>query len=335
MKIISKIQSDLDFDYSRLGFKTSTLKEQYNQLDSMQSFTLRHQDLFFRRGECNALNIDSLYTPLDDSFQSYNKVLVLQTNHFCNYCHCLIDVLPTIMYHDKHSASECIFTAGSPIMDILISLLGIKLDKTTLIYNNSAPKFFNTKSIGVKNEQLKRHTKKITAFKQHVEQHIDTNFGITRKNRLIYCSRNHSNDVRHSRKMEKSNEQAIIELLELYCKKNDLLFTLYTGEERGVTMSHINQLKLFREAKIVVGPHGGAMSNIIYCDPKNSPRICEFTSGTQTQIHAKSVFGKNYSRLNAHLPESIYDYNLIPFSKPSTEEFASIDIDNLKQFLKL
>jgi len=337
MKIISKIQSDLDFDYSRrFGIKNANLKEQYNQLDSTQSFTVRHQDVCgFYRGECNTLNIDSLLTTQNNNYQSYNKVLVLQTRFFDNYCHCLIDVLPTIMYHDKHSASECIFTAGSPLMDNLISVLDIKLDKTTFIYNNSGSKFFNTKSIGVKNAQLKRHIKKITAFKQHVEQHIDTNFGITRKNRLIYCSRNHSKDVRHSRKMGKSNEQEIIELLELYCKKNDLLFTLYTGEERGATMSYVNQLKLFREAKIVVGPHGGAMSNIIYCDPKNLPRICEFTSGTQTQIQAKAVFGKNYNNLNSNLLKSIYDYNLIPFSKNSTPDIATIDIDNLKQFLKL
>lgn len=338
MRIISKIQLDMDFDYSIYKDENeSKLKEQYNQLDSVKKFGLVERDVNSVCQNFNALNIDSLSAPRDDSFQSYNKVLVLQTRFYVNYCHCLIDVLPNIMYYDKHSVSECIFTGGSPLLASLISTLGIKLDKTTFIYNNPSPKFFNTNNIGIHDVGSdihgNRHIKKITAFKQHVDQHINTNFDINRKNRLIYCSRNHSKDVRHKRKMEKSNEQAIIELLELYCKKNDLLFTLFTGEERGITMSHINQLKLFREAKIVVGPHGGAMSNIIYCDPKNSPRICEFTSGTQVNAQNPD-FVKNYSLLNANLSESIYDYNLIPFSKDSTPDITSIDIDNLKDFLR-
>ena len=107
---------------------------------------------------------------------------------------------------------------------------------------------------------------------------------------------------------------------------------MFDGYKNGKHMTLSEQSKLFNEAKMVVGPHGGAMSNILYLDPNNNPVVCEFTGGNQSAIHGNSVFGKNYSNLYTRYFEEIYDYNLIPFTNDSTHEVTKIDIDNLKQF---
>ena len=76
------------------------------------------------------------------------------------------------------------------------------------------------------------------------------------------------------------------------------------------------------------------MANVIYMNPINRPKVCEFTSGTEVQVHG-GVFNKHYNMLYGYLFEEMYDYYLIPFSKDSTQQVTSIDINNLKKFLEI
>jgi hypothetical protein len=134
--------------------------------------------------------------------------------------------------------------------------------------------------------------------------------------------------------MDIDNESQIISLLKSYCIDNGLLFTIFNGEENGQIMSHINQLKLFSEAKIVVGPHGTAMSNVIYLNPLNDCKVCEFTSGTEKVIQGGKPFLKHYNLVYGFLLEEIFDYYLISFHQDSTPDITIIDIDNLTEFLR-
>jgi hypothetical protein len=340
MRVISKIERDHKYRYpaqcGHVHRNSKHLHEQYTVLEHERSFQVDKNTTqsWFRRGVMNDFTPDQLTVSYNINHATYNKVLVLQTAFQNNYCHNLIDNLQTLMYHDQYTEADHIFTGGSQLMKNQIETLGIKLNKTTLIDQNEQC-LFNTKCLCIYNVGIKRHIKKATMFKNHVDKYIDNNFEIPTKPRLIYCSRNHSKDVKHGRKMSQENENEIIMLLKQYCEENDLTYTLFTGMESGHTMPLVDQLKLFRQAKIVVGPHGGAMSNVIYLDPTNNPRVCEFTGGTQVQVHANAIFGKNYNNLNAHLFDEMYDYCLIPFAIGSTSQLTTIDIDNLKKFLTI
>lgn len=344
MKILTNLKPDVDFNYQarKKRFNEMFLHDRYKDIENVKSFAINYLDTnsIIRKSfdliTPNVLDIDSLVIPHDTSLPTYNKTLILQTRFSMDYGHCLHDVIPTIIYHDTHSPADHIYTPGSPLIDSLIKILGIKLQKTTFVNDGEKLTRFNTKSICAHNlfaAVHHRNIKKTILFKKHVDDYINNTYDIKINNRLIYCSRNHSNDVKHQRKMDEQNEQEILNILRHYSQENNLLFTLYTGEENGKTMSHANQLKLFREAKVVIGPHGSAMANVIYLDPNLSPAVCEFTSGTEVCVQSLD-FKKNYSYVNGHLLEKIYNYNLIPFIKGSTKIHTLIDVENIKQFLR-
>ena len=181
---------------------------------------------------------------------------------------------------------------------------------------------------GLVSESLCRLGANVTAI-DFVKNNIKTEIN----NRLIYCTRNTSSDTKHGRMMEHANEMKIVDMLKKYCIKNNLIFTMFNGQENGKTMSHIKQLELFNQARVVVGPHGSAMANTIYLNPQNNPKICEFTSGTEVQVHG-GIFNKHYNALFGYLFDEIYECYVIPFTKNSTRDITSIDTLNLKKFLE-
>ena len=252
-----------------------------------------------------------------------------------NYGHCLHDVLPTIMYHDLHSSADHIFCPKSKVLNSLIELFDIKFSKTTFI-NPSQTISVNTSKICVYRLNIVgqyRHKRKILPFKDLINKKFETDNHLGDYARLIYCTRNTSTDVRNKRLMNDQNEKNIIDLLEEFAKTQNLIFTIFNGQENGRTMSHKNQANLFREASVVVGPHGSAMANVLYLDDNRKPTICEFCSGTEVQIHG-GVFDKHYNALYAYTFDNLYDYYLIPFEKSSTRFETAIDTENLKKFLK-
>ena len=262
-----------------------------------------------------------------------DNICIINVQFPNNYGHCLHDVIPQLLYLDKQSKYDKIYTSGNPILHSLLNMIQIKFEKICFV-ENKEEKLIMGQNVQIQNWPAyhKRDINKTRLIKQEINEFIKNNIKTEVNNRLIYCTRNTSSDAKHGRMMNHENEKEIVELLKKYCDKNDLLFTMFNGQEDGKTMSHIKQLKLFNEAKIVVGPHGSAMANVIYLNPKNKPRVCEFTSGTEVQVHG-GIFNKHYNFLFGYLFDEIYDYNLIPFSKNSTPEFTSIDVDNLNRFL--
>ncbi|MDO7613708.1 MAG: glycosyltransferase family 61 protein, partial [Crocinitomicaceae bacterium] len=239
------------------------------------------------------------------------------------------------LYIDQQSKYDKIYTSGTPILYSLFEMIQVKFKKIHFVEQQKEELIMDCADVEIQNWPAyhKRNINKTRLIKQAIDEFIKNNIKTEVNNRLIYCTRNTSSDAKHGRMMNHENEKEIVELLKKYCDENHLLFTMFNGQEDGKTMSHIKQLKLFNEAKIVVGPHGSAMANVIYLNPKNKPRVCEFTSGTETQIHG-SAFDKHYNFLFGYLFDEIYDYNLIPFDKSSTSEFTSIDVDNLRGFIK-
>lgn len=247
-----------------------------------------------------------------------------------NYGHCLHDVLPYICYLDSLKKFQ-IYTSHTRMIESLMETYDLNLhdvkfvDKSCVITNKHVHMF---------NEPITRDKQRSWALKKHIDNKI-TKLGICNNNRLIYCTRNIGSGHGHKRPLDSSCENEIVSMLRQHCEKNNLHFTLFYNEHPdGTKMSHLEQMMLFSEAKIVVGPHGSAMANCIYLNPGNDCKICEFTSGTQKQIHG-GVFDKHYANLFDYIFEDYLDYYLIPFTRDSTGERSRINTDNLNRFLNM
>jgi len=267
-------------------------------------------------------------------FTEFNKISIFRSNFSNNYGHCLHDILPSLLYLDRFSNSDVILSPITDLMASLINVTGLSFKKVRFLkVRESVNLRFKTKTQFTFSLQ-QRNFDMSFLFKESLESHLSQTIHTDINNRLIYCTRNTSSDVKHGRRMLDSNEKTIINLLKSYAEDNNLFFTLFNGQENDKTMTHKKQMLLFREAKIVVGPHGSAMANVIYLNPKNKPSVCEFCKGEySTNVNHGSPFTKNYNNLNAFVFEGLYNYALIPYEKGSTNKKTFIDIVNLKNFL--
>lgn len=348
MKIISKIDDDKNFEYPLDKMSDSTQNNHFVNISNtktvLKGFSISPSPIFIKTlQDLNSQKIyglearlGSYYYFLDHELKkqatpSYSRIKVLNIPWVENYGHCLHDVIPKLLYEEANSDCDVIYTCASSLLDSLTSLFQVRFKKVVLL-DNIEIKVFSDELIVENHEAFHiRDKEKVKLFKSQIDSVIEREYKSNISNRLIYCSRNGEN-VTHGRKMDEENEIEIISELKLFCLKKNLIFTFFNGQEDGATISHLNQIKLFSEAKIVVGPHGSAMANIIYLNPRNKCSVCEFTSGTEVVVQTGS-FIKHYNSLYGHLPGDLYDYFLIPFCANSTRHVTSIDIDNLREFL--
>jgi len=352
MKIHSKLKADLDYlqvyeNQKKQYFRDKHLMENWNLLQpDRQGVTIKGRQLESLGAPQDetkkirvpiSIKLNEITTQTIPNARHIIKFWLLQNAFASNYCHSLIDNIPTILYHDKTSDADVIYTLGSKLLIDQLKHHDIHLNKTIFLNPNETVSFNSQAVCCINSNPGTRHRKKLVNFiNEYVNHSVNCKSTTNIKNRLIYATRNYSDsNLQIRRKIQDDNELEIIKLLKQYCDNNNLIFTLFDGYKNNKRMTLSEQSKLFNEAKMVVGPHGGAMSNILYLDPQNNPIVCEFTGGTQSPIHANSVFVKNYSNLYTRYFEEIYDYNLIPFTYDSNIQVTKVDIDSLKQFLNL
>lgn len=330
MYIISENQKDISFDLQQIynsGPSPDELK-----LDNISHLThikvyKHHHGLNVTVGHPGSTYVNK------PARSSGTKILVLNLPFFDNYGHCLHDVIPKLLWYDRNHAADIIYTCSSTLLISLLSLFEIKFTKIRFVETDID---LTANNIYIENHPGYhiRDKEKNRVLKTIIDKRCDIINTSRERNLLIYCTRNHSTDTNHGRMMDKKNETILISILKSYCKSNGLQFTLFTGQENNKTMCHKKQMLLFNQAKLVIGPHGSAMANTIYLNPENKPIVCEFTSGTEVQIHG-GVFNKHYDFLNGGLLSELYQYYLIPFTITSSPEITLIDINNLKTFLNM
>lgn len=264
-----------------------------------------------------------------------DKLLVVRFKYDNNYGHVLHDLLPMLVYLDKSTEAELIVVASTPMLISLMALHNIEFKKICILEPNSIH-LYKAHSYFVFEYLMRCRNSNISAaYKASLDNYLDTLDTAEKKNFLIYCTRNNSSDVLHKRKMTTSVETNILRRLSNFALTHDLEFLIFNGQEDGRTMSHVKQLNLFRRAKVVVGPHGSAMANVVYLDPEIHPIVCEFTSGPRNTIHGKEAFRKNYNFLNSFAFNDLYSYVLLLFDLSSTNAFTSIKIDEFERFLEV
>ena len=127
---------------------------------------------------------------------------------------------------------------------------------------------------------------------------------------VLFCSRT-TPVARGGRNITKQNENEVVEHLKQYAEENNLEFYFLTGQEPGgscVTLA--KQYELFSNAKIVVGPHGGAFSNLIFLDPAKKPKVIEFCP----------LPYKSFNYLSDHAFGTFAEYCQIPYILPPEVE---------------
>lgn len=271
-----------------------------------------------------------------DKVNEYDSVLIINIPYDSSYCHNLIDAMPLVFHHETNKDYDLIIVASNKHINTFVSDLNIKFKKVGIL---NSEYHFKAKKVKVENYSMRsREIKRLDNFKKFLEFYKKNilNLKNNKGDLLIYCTRNSGGGASHGRIMKEANEKNINKILKDYALKKKLKYVLFDGEKNGRVMTPKEQIELFHKAKIIVGPHGGAMANVIHIDPDNNCKICEFTSGTETdglKIQAIKPFVKNYNRLYNNMISNFSDYYFIPFLKSSTKKETEINVENLNFFL--
>lgn len=270
--------------------------------------------------------------------EQFDSVRIINVPYDFSYCHNLIDTLPLILKHESIEKQELVIIAGSEYLNKFIKELNLKF-RNVFVLNNSVD--FKTKKLEIENYcMLNRSTEDIKRFRGFINRYKKNILKLkpAQGKNLIYCTRNSGGGAKNGRLMNSDNEFEIRKELKCYAEEKGLKFFVFNGKINGKPASINAQIKIFHEAKMIIGPHGGAMSNSIYLDEQNKCSVCEFVSGLdyeESKIQAKQAFVKNYNRIYNNTISEYSDYYLIPFQKGSLANETKIDLKNLKKFLNI
>jgi capsular polysaccharide biosynthesis protein len=252
-----------------------------------------------------------------------NNILVLNLNHIGAYGHIYSEVFSELCAVDEtYPEYDCILMVKSPLMQRIIDTFDLKLSNKIKFIQEEPNKLhlLDFHKLEIVNHCPLSHVNK---FKNvaNLKSIFHNSKPITNrpKNFLIFCSRR-SRSAKHGRNITEENENEIIEYLKRYSTENNLEFYLLTGEgPDGRILSIENQYKLFTNAKIVVGPHGGVMNNLIFLDPAKKPKVIEFYPGGES---------KSFSRLFGGAIDVFAEYHQIPYILPTEVQEQIADEPN-------
>jgi len=152
----------------------------------------------------------------------------------------------------------------------------------------------------------------------------------TPKQYLIFCSRNNTTLlINNRRRMIQENEDEIVAYLKEYANEHNLEFYLLTGQEPdGSATSLAKQYELFTNAKIAIGPHGSAFSNMIHLDPAKKAKVIKFNNESYRN---KTNFMKIFHNTLA----GVCEYHNIPYYDNNIDaDLPHIDIMRIKSLLE-
>ena len=147
--------------------------------------------------------------------------------------------------------------------------------------------------------------------------------------KIVFASRN-SATVLHGRKLV--NEEQVLasvrRMMEVHNRPEDLV--VYTGDGVG----YDDQFHLFSTASLIIGPHGSAMSNVLWSRAR---------PGCQSPVHVVEFVGSRisgpriqdeyhgYYRLEGSVPW--VNYHMLTFQENSTKEHTSVDTRDVESVL--
>ena len=258
-----------------------------------------------------------------------SKILILNLPFCGSYGHVYSEVLCELLdIENKYSKYDLVLTAHSLLLkDVFDCFSDLKLpSRLKFIRHNETYKVICSE-ITIKSIHPNGVTQKLEGTKKIQKLLCESKEAPkTTKQLLTYCTRNNTFTVRHGRCMNKQNEAEVISLLKKYAETHNLDFVVFNGEDKnGQKMSIYDQYKMFRNTKMLVGPHGAALANGIFLDSENMPIFVEFA-------HKRS-----YDFMHGGFFSTIGKYINIPFivDGPMTDDhLMSIDVESFKILLE-
>lgn len=257
------------------------------------------------------------------------NILVLKLNRPFAYGHIYTDVLPELYAVDEMFPEyDCILIQFSRFINNKIDFFNLKIsDKIKFISPTPREVYllnFQRLDIATPDLQHLAQSKNILNLKAafHESQPIIN----TPKPLVLFCSRT-TLGARGGRNITQQNENDVVEHLKQYAEENNLEFYFLTGQEPdGSRVTLAKQYELFSNAKIVVGCHGGAFSNLIFLDPAKKPKVIEFCP----------LPYKSFNYLSDHAFETFAEYCQIPYILPPEVESKTKDMpDDIRKWGKI
>ncbi len=273
---------------------------------------------------------------ISEENHSKNKkenVLILDSWFPKNYCHTLFDFMPNFFSRISKNY-DLIIVSKTEARNKILNTINFPMPKNVKFLEDGEEIRVDCDRAKIEYFYASRDPQNVSFFKEKILENFLLKNIDQKRNKFIYCSRN-SPEAKHGRRMNQYNEDEIIKICSSFCEKRNLDFVVYNGCKKNSreAMEILDQVKLFNSAKIIIGPHGGALSNVIFTDQLNEVSICEFVGGENSSFQNPECFSKNYNSLWANQISTFSNYYLIPFESKSNKEESFIKILNLKKFL--
>ncbi|UJF32104.1 glycosyltransferase family 61 protein [Paenibacillus hexagrammi] len=242
-------------------------------------------------------------------------VLTFKYTH--NYFHWMMDVLPRIQLIRKSGIPidrYIISKPGSFPYEETLDRLGIPMKK---VWIADSPEFHMEANRLVVTDTLSRWGSHSHVYPQWAcdfirDQFLDPNKKPSRAYERIYISRTHASRRRIT------NEDALIRLLQKYG------FRCIYPEQ----LSQAEQAHIFHSAKVIVSPHGAALTNLVFAKPGTT--LLELFSPKYVREYYWII--SSYMKLNYYY--LIGDRDLTHRPEKELAEDMKIDVTSVKELLQ-
>jgi hypothetical protein len=263
--------------------------------------------------------------------EHHSRVLVFTHFHFKHYGHFKHDALPALYQACNSRVYDLILIPGPMPVDMK-TFTDIKLNNVKLVSPEEEISFTSDvvdweTSTGwdtwvYHNWFFQQERKEI---KDVIDKQIDQLITVGEQNKMIYCQRV-DESCSLGRILSDEQDLEVQQMLSKYATDNGLEYIKFSSCKG---MTHLDQIKLFREAKVVVGLHGTALSNLHYVDSRNDCKVLEFSNSARL-----TQYGLSGGMLGDYM-----DYYISPIvdsigkvtTRPSS--MATISMSDLEHFL--
>ncbi len=200
-----------------------------------------------------------------------------------NYCHWLLDQLPRTSQLD--ASQHLIMHTLAPFMKNMLEKMGINGDR---VVETNRSSIIRVERLSIESSMARHFHHPCQEMNSRLVQYVKdslqaeaTNVPADRQRRNVYISRNRTDRRRIS------NEAALLECLEPFD------FDVVYPEE----LSLAEQISIFRNASVIVTPHGASLANIIFCEQATIVEIFNQNYGTPTFRLMSQLMGFDYQHI--------------------------------------
>ena len=205
-----------------------------------------------------------------------------------NYCHWLLDQLPRTRH--LNDAQHLIMHKLAPFMKSMLDLIGIAPERVIELNRSSVVR---VRHLAIDSSMARHFYHPCQETNAELIDHVRTSLKVdavvvpgNRRRRNVYVSRNRSSRRRIS------NEAELLQALDRY--EFDVVYL----EELSVS----EQISVFKNAAVIVAPHGAGLSNAIFCDQASIVEIFNPNYGTASFRLLAQLLGLGYQHVMGNNP---------------------------------